>query len=145
MNLRADTVLAFLISYLNIARETRLEELVVRARRTKCGPNPVPVKRQSFRACTKLRLLEVSVAVVLVLVLGLSGCAVVTQSAVCGQYIACVEALDTLDGQTTNVERFADGGACWGGVEGGALCTRACERGLKWLAEATVDSPEACQ
>lgn len=69
----------------------------------------------------------------------------VEQSASCAAYVSCVEARDLALGQSTNLDRFLPGGACWGGAEGGALCDRACTNGLDWLQANEDDLPEACQ
>ncbi|MEQ1506582.1 MAG: hypothetical protein ABMB14_30415 [Myxococcota bacterium] len=57
----------------------------------------------------------------------------------CARYVACVEARDARDGSTTDVDRFAPDGACWGGEAGADLCDRACTAGLAWLADREPD------
>ncbi len=53
--------------------------------------------------------------------------------------------MDESEGVTTNAARFEPEGACWGGPEGAALCTRACSGGLDYIKAAYADLPEACQ
>jgi hypothetical protein len=63
----------------------------------------------------------------------------------CAAFVACVAARDAARGTTTNVARFADGGACWTAAEEGATsCETACARGLEVLARA-ADAPEVCR
>ena len=73
------------------------------------------------------------------------GCADPKQSSECAQYVSCVRAMDESEGVTTNAARFEPEGACWGGPEGAALCTRACSGGLDYIKAAYADLPEACQ
>ncbi len=69
----------------------------------------------------------------------------VDQSAACHEYVACVGALDAARDQTTNVDRYAAGGACWGSEEGATLCDRSCAKGLAWMRERINDLPQECQ
>lgn len=63
----------------------------------------------------------------------------------CIAFVDCVAARDVARGTTTNVARFAEGGACWTAAEEGATsCEQACARGLEVLAGAP-DAPEACR
>lgn len=62
------------------------------------------------------------------------------QSPQCARYVECVRARDVALGIQTDVERFLPGGACWGGFEGGELCTNGCENGLAFLATDPVSS-----
>jgi len=80
------------------------------------------------------------------LLLAAPGCAdgAVDQSTACRQYVACVEALDVRRGVTTNVERYAPGGGCWGSEVGAALCNTSCERGLTFVAERFASAPSEC-
>ena len=79
------------------------------------------------------------------LVMGAIACANPKQSAECAQYVSCVRAFDAKEDVTTNAKRFEPDGACWGGVEGAALCTRACAGGLEYINTAYTDPPEVCQ
>ena len=87
-----------------------------------------------------LRLGLVSAVIVVV-----SACAQPEQSAECARYLACVRAIDAQEAVTTDAKRFEADGACWGGPEGAALCTRACAGGLSYLQKAYSDLPEACR
>jgi|GEM_PF-1311929 len=77
-------------------------------------------------------------------VVGLEGCATVSQSEACKKYVACLSARDAKLGVSTDVKRFENGGACWGGPEGADLCTRACSSGLSWLQKSYTSLPSAC-
>jgi hypothetical protein len=74
----------------------------------------------------------------------LLGCAEVTQTPSCADFVACVDARDAADGAETDTLRFEPTGDCWGSPDGQALCDRACSSGLEWLRESYDDLPEAC-
>jgi hypothetical protein len=66
-------------------------------------------------------------------------------AAACETFVACIEARDAQRDTTTDVARFAEGGACWTASEEGALaCARACERGLEVTARLS-DAPQECR
>jgi hypothetical protein len=69
----------------------------------------------------------------------------VEQAPACARYTACIRALDERVERETNLDRFDPGGACWGSVEGGTLCARACTRGLAWEAMRNPDPPAECR
>ncbi|MDF1562280.1 MAG: hypothetical protein P1V51_04505 [Deltaproteobacteria bacterium] len=73
-----------------------------------------------------------------------SGCGQEEQTAACAAFVICVEARDEQGGRTTDLERFREGGACWGSRPGQTLCDRACTRGLAFLRERYTPLPEAC-
>jgi hypothetical protein len=68
----------------------------------------------------------------------------VVQTEACADWVACVQARDAAQGQSTNLERFEADGACWGGDEGAALCDRGCLAGLDWLRGEVDDLPTEC-
>ena len=84
-------------------------------------------------------------AVIAPLVLLVSCGGEVVQTESCAQWVSCIEDRDAELGSETDADRFARGGACWGGAEGAALCDAACEDGLLWLQSAYDDLPESCQ
>lgn len=79
----------------------------------------------------------------IILLLGCGG--PVAQTEACAEYVSCIEARDAALGVSTNLDRFLEGGDCWGGEEGAALCDRACVNGLDWMRSAIDDLPEVCQ
>lgn len=68
----------------------------------------------------------------LVVLLTTSGCwgPPVTQTAECRAWVACVQATDARAGETTNLDRFVEGGFCWNNSELAEGCTTACARAL---------------
>lgn len=62
----------------------------------------------------------------------------------CQAFVACTEARDAQGGITTDVVRFAPGGACWDNPEIAALCDRGCRSGMSWLRDAVDDLPSGC-
>ena len=74
----------------------------------------------------------------------LSSCGPVEQTESCQAFVTCVEARDAVRSTTTNVDRFAAGGACWGGEEGAHLCDTACSRGMEWIRASYTDLPAEC-
>jgi hypothetical protein len=78
------------------------------------------------------------------LLLLLLGCAEVSQTPTCEEYVACLGARDEARGTTTDMLRFEAQGDCWGSPAGADLCDRACTNGLAWLQESETDLPEAC-
>ena len=73
-----------------------------------------------------------------------AGCAEVTQTASCADYVSCIQAIDDAAGTETDLDRFDVGGVCWGNPEGAALCDRACGNGLAWMRESYSNLPEEC-
>jgi len=75
-----------------------------------------------------------------------SGCfgGAVDQTAACAQYVRCIDAVDTLAGQTTNLDRYEPGGACWGNSEIAELCTTSCARALARIQELAPPPPTEC-
>lgn len=69
----------------------------------------------------------------------------VDQAAVCAQYVRCIEAIDQRAGQTTNLVRYEQAGACWNNSEIAELCTTSCERALARIAELEPSAPMECQ
>lgn len=74
-----------------------------------------------------------------------AGCANVTQSEECKQYVDCLAARDTQLKLQTDYKRFTVEGGCWGNPEGADLCTRACKNGSAWLKKSYTDLPTACK
>jgi len=77
----------------------------------------------------------------------LGGCAApegVEQSASCGEFVRCIEARDEVRGVRTDLDRYVEGGDCWGNPEIAELCTTSCERGLEYLRGRFFDLPEVC-
>jgi len=68
----------------------------------------------------------------------------VDQAAECAQYVRCIEAVDALAGQTTNLDRYEIGGACWGNSEIADLCTTSCTRALERIHELVPTLPTEC-
>jgi len=75
-----------------------------------------------------------------------SGCfgGAVDQTTECTQYVRCIEAVDTLAGQTSNLDRYEIGGACWGNSEIADLCTTSCTRALARIHELVPAPPTEC-
>jgi len=69
---------------------------------------------------------------VLISLLFLSGCwgSPVGQAPECQAWVACIRALDADAGQTTDLERFVEGGVCWNNPTLAEGCTTACQRAL---------------
>ncbi|MDP3233206.1 MAG: hypothetical protein Q8S33_38575 [Myxococcales bacterium] len=57
----------------------------------------------------------------------------VAQAPQCQAYVACIRGLDADAGQTTDLERFVEGGTCWNNPLFGDGCTTACTRALARL------------
>lgn len=72
-----------------------------------------------------------------VVVLVLCGCwgNPVSQSPECAAWVGCIRALDADAGQTTDLERFVEGGFCWNNPTLAQGCTTACARALARLPE----------
>lgn len=83
----------------------------------------------------------------LVMMVALSGCwgQPVSQAPVCQAWVACVQARDALAGETTNLDRFVEGGFCWNNSELAEGCTTACERALGRLRQREASLPTECQ
>lgn len=79
--------------------------------------------------------------------LALAGCwgAAVDPSPACIAYVRCIDALDRAAAQTTNLDRYAEGGACWGNPELARGCTTSCERALERLRTRPPAPPVECQ
>ncbi|MCX5743499.1 MAG: hypothetical protein NT062_13480 [Proteobacteria bacterium] len=75
-----------------------------------------------------------------------AGCwgAPVDQSPVCATYVHCIDALDRTANQTTNLDRYVDGGACWGNPELARGCTTSCRRTLERLRTREPTLPLEC-
>lgn len=54
----------------------------------------------------------------------------VGQAPECRAWVACIRALDADAGQTTDLERFVEGGFCWNNPTLAEGCTTACQRAL---------------
>lgn len=80
----------------------------------------------------------------LVLALLAFGCGRLPQSTQCQAFIACVKALDALDGQPTNVDRFEASGVCWRNEATADGCTTGCQSGLDRLRARTPRLPAEC-
>ena len=70
-------------------------------------------------------------------VLVLAGCwgNPVGQSPECAAWVSCIRALDADAGQTTDLERFEEGGFCWNNPTLAKGCTTACARASSRLPE----------
>ena len=62
----------------------------------------------------------------------LSGCwgSPVSQDPECHAWVSCIRALDADAGETTDLERFVEGGFCWRNPTLAEGCTTACKRAL---------------
>jgi hypothetical protein len=68
----------------------------------------------------------------------------VDQSAACAQYVRCIRAVDAANSQTTDLDRYDEGGACWGGEKIGELCTTSCGRALDRMRQREPALPAEC-
>lgn len=74
------------------------------------------------------------------------GCGDTRQTEACRVYVDCIQALDLVQGRSTDLARFEAEGACWGGTtEGRDACDRACDQGLTWLQAHQEPLPEDCR
>jgi hypothetical protein len=82
----------------------------------------------------------------LVVAVGAAGCseASVPQSAACAAFVACIGAIDAAASQTTNLDRYVEGGACWDNQNLGRSCTTSCERTLERMRERVAGLPAEC-
>lgn len=85
-------------------------------------------------------------AFVIAAALGAAGCwgGPVPQSAECAAYVQCIEAIDRAAGQTTDLDRYVEGGACWDNPELAHGCTRSCVRALDRLRAREPTRPAEC-
>lgn len=67
----------------------------------------------------------------------LTGCwgSPVSQTPACQAYVACIRALDADAGETTDLERYVEGGTCWKNPLFADGCTTACARALTRMQE----------
>jgi hypothetical protein len=68
----------------------------------------------------------------------------VPQSAACARFVACIEAIDAAQSQTTNLDRYGEGGACWDNQTLGRNCTDSCGRTLERMRERVAALPAEC-
>ncbi|MBK7078280.1 MAG: hypothetical protein IPH44_39055 [Myxococcales bacterium] len=74
----------------------------------------------------------------------------VDQSTECAAYVRCIEAIDRAASaasgtpQVTDLDRYQDGGACWGNPELGKGCTTSCRRALDRLRAREPALPVEC-
>jgi hypothetical protein len=59
----------------------------------------------------------------------------VSQDPACQAWVSCIRALDADAGETTDLVRFVEGGACWKNPTLAEGCTTACQRALGRLHE----------
>lgn len=69
----------------------------------------------------------------------------VPQSADCATYVACIQAQDTAAGQVTNLDRYAEGGACWGNSTLATGCTTSCKKTLARINIQPSGLPQECR
>lgn len=69
----------------------------------------------------------------------------VPQSADCATYVACIQAQDTAAGQITNLDRYAEGGACWGNSTLATGCTTSCKKTLARINIQPSGLPQECR
>jgi len=67
----------------------------------------------------------------------LTGCwgSPVSQAPECQAYVSCLRALDADAGETTDLERYLEGGYCWNNPTLAGGCISACSRALTRLQE----------
>lgn len=68
----------------------------------------------------------------------------VSQAPACQAWVGCIRALDAREGETTDLERFVEGGFCWNNPTLAEGCTTACERALERLREREPGLPSEC-
>jgi hypothetical protein len=75
-----------------------------------------------------------------------SGCwgSPVASTTECDQYVTWIRALDADAGQSTNLDRYVEGGACWNNPTLAEGCTTACARALTRLQARETSLPEEC-
>lgn len=59
----------------------------------------------------------------------------VGQAPECQTYVACIRALDADAGETTDLERYLEGGFCWNNPTLAGGCITACSRALTRMQE----------
>ncbi len=69
----------------------------------------------------------------------------VPQSGECATYVACIQAQDTAAGQITNLDRYVDGGACWGNATLATSCTTSCKKTLDRMNVSSSGLPQECR
>ncbi|MDP1829303.1 MAG: hypothetical protein Q8L48_38920 [Archangium sp.] len=76
----------------------------------------------------------------------LAGCwgSPVSQAPECQAWVGCIRALDA-PGETTDLERFVEGGFCWNNPTLAEGCTTACARALARLRDRESSLPSECQ
>ncbi|MFZ5442502.1 MAG: hypothetical protein ACOZQL_21005 [Myxococcota bacterium] len=86
-------------------------------------------------------------ALPLLVVVVLSSCfgGAVSQGSECAAFASCQRALDTAAGETTNLDRFDEGGYCWHNRTLAEGCTTACVRALERLRARASSLPQECQ
>ena len=67
-----------------------------------------------------------------------------SQAPQCQAYVACIRALDADAGETTDLDRFLEGGFCWNNPTLGEGCTTACARALARMQARETSLPGAC-
>lgn len=69
----------------------------------------------------------------------------VAQAPECRAWVACVRAQDEARGETTDLERFVEGGFCWNNSTLAEGCTTACGRALERVRAREPGAPPECQ
>ena len=90
------------------------------------------------------RVLALTMSIIGVLALANACSAGLPQGEQCAAFVDCVSARDSQRGTSTDVERFVEGGPCWGSEEGAEQCETSCLKGLAFLRDAYTDLPEEC-
>jgi hypothetical protein len=82
----------------------------------------------------------------LVVALSAAGCGEesVPQSTSCAAFVACIEAIDAAESQTTNLDRYVEGGACWDNQQIAGSCATSCERTLERMRTRVAGLPAEC-